>query len=71
MNACFMTFVGTAPEGADVLRERLRWSAAERRWSEPLQTSRSTPTFWPPGRGALPRGAQLTQFTDAGRQRAS
>lgn len=71
MNACFMSFAGTAPEGADVLRERLRWSAAERRWSESPLTSRRPPTSWLPGRGALPRGAQLTQFTDAGQRRAS
>ncbi len=71
MNACLTSFAGITPEGADVLRERLRWSAAEQRWSEPPLASRRPPILWPPGCGSLQRGAQLTRFTDAGRRHAS
>lgn len=72
MDACVVDCAGTVPEGADVLRERLRWADAERRWhgASPHSPNRP-PTLSPSGQGALRCGAQLTQFTESGRVRAS
>ncbi len=57
------TVGGMPPQGADVLRERLRWAAAERRWCPSLSPP-PPPTTPPVGRGILPSGAQLTRFTE-------
>ncbi|MFC5355560.1 hypothetical protein [Azospirillum himalayense] len=72
MDTRFVAFAGSAPEGADALRERLRWAAAERRWHglAPV-TPRRPPTLSPSGLEALRHGAQLTRFTETGRARAS
>ncbi|MCW2239147.1 hypothetical protein M2351_003777 [Azospirillum canadense] len=72
MESRFMAFAGTAPEGADVLRERLRWTAAEQRWhgASPCSPGRP-PTLSPSGQGALRCGAQLTRFTEIYRVLAS
>ncbi|WP_247887113.1 hypothetical protein [Azospirillum sp. SYSU D00513] len=56
---------GLVPQGADRLREQLRWAAAERRWQEPASKGHVFPVPPPIGQGALRRGAQLTRFTHA------
>jgi len=72
MDSRFMAFAGTASEGADILRERLRWVAAERRWHEASPYSPgSHPTLSRSGQAALRCGAQLTQFTETRRVHAS
>lgn len=58
------TVGGVLPKGADVLRERLRWAAAERRWSPSFRLP-CPPATPPVGRGVLPCGAQLTRYTEA------
>lgn len=53
---------GVLPQGADALRERLRWAAAERRWT-PATLQPQAPAFTAPvGRAALRDGAQLTRY---------
>lgn len=58
----FTMIDGTAAEGADVLRDRLRWAAAERRWHVPASGPCADPL--PPSAPgvALRRGAQLSHF---------
>ncbi|MFS2011605.1 hypothetical protein ACCD06_17265 [Azospirillum sp. CT11-132] len=59
---------GQCPHGADLLREQLRWTNAERRW-HPLpqgtEAGRLPPAFPPQGNAGLPRGALLTRLTMA------
>ncbi|KAA0571905.1 hypothetical protein [Azospirillum sp. Sh1] len=60
---------GQCPHGADLLREQLRWTNAERRW-HPLHQGASDgrllpPAFPPPGHASLLRGAVLTRLTMA------
>lgn len=64
MNPHLMLSSGTAPQGADILRERLRWTAAERRWCAPPPAARPDIDPWTPGRPALRHGAQLSSFVD-------
>lgn len=56
---------GMPATGAEILRQRLRWAAAEHRWSGPRCVPGPDPSAPAPFRGALRRGAQLTRFTDA------
>ena len=65
MTALMTSVAGLAPQGADCLRERLRWAAAEHRWRERLSETHSAGPVPPPiGQGALRHGAQLTRFTE-------
>ncbi|MBB3268350.1 MULTISPECIES: hypothetical protein [Azospirillum] len=64
MDSRFMVFAGPAPEGADVLRERLPWTVAERRWQEHRRVFRDATTLLPSGQAALRCGAQPTRFKD-------
>lgn len=61
----FTSFEGNAPAGVDILRERARWAAAERRWRHPAAMPGPDGPVPPPYRGALQDGARLTRFTDA------
>ncbi|HYH38374.1 MAG TPA: hypothetical protein VD860_09160 [Azospirillum sp.] len=67
MIATFVSVAGTVPQGADVLREHLRWTDAERRWqvlpTASGATSHPSPVS-PPARAALRGGARLHSFTD-------
>ncbi|NYZ15106.1 hypothetical protein HL658_21395 [Azospirillum sp. RWY-5-1] len=65
MPSPFTTFEGTSPAGVDILRERARWAAAERRWHHPAVLPVPDGPPPPPYRGALQDGAKLTRFTDA------
>ncbi len=60
---------GQCPHGADLLREQLRWTNAERRWHPTLHATPEAgllpPTFPPPGHAGLLRGAVLTRLTMA------
>lgn len=59
---------GRYPEGADVLREQLRWTNAERRWHPALHSTppdQLPPAFQPPGHASLLQGAVLTRLTMA------
>lgn len=64
MPTTFTTFEGTVPAGVDVLRERARWAAAERRWRHTVVIPGPDGPAPPPYRGALQDGALLTRFTD-------
>ena len=58
MTPAFQSIEGRCPDGADVLREQLRWTTAERRWRRAphgLSTDRLPPAFSSPGRSAPPR----------------
>lgn len=69
MTTPLQSVVGTSPRGADLLREQLRWGAAERRW-HPAAHGIPTPDpllpiFPPLGHASLQRGALLTRLTTA------
>jgi hypothetical protein len=69
MTSLFHSIAGQRPLGADLLREQLRWTDAERRWhSAPhgAPADRPTQEFPPPGNASLLRGAMLTRLTMAG-----
>ncbi|WP_448190922.1 hypothetical protein [Azospirillum sp. sgz301742] len=67
MTATFVSVAGTVPQGADVLREHLRWTDAERRWrvlpAASCMTTQPSPIS-PLARAALRDGARLRNFTD-------
>ncbi|WP_109118366.1 hypothetical protein [Azospirillum sp. TSO22-1] len=67
MTATFVSVAGTVPQGADVLREHLRWTDAERRWrvlpAASCITTQPSPIS-PPARAALRDGARLHSFTN-------
>lgn len=68
MTAPFHSIEGRSPQGADVLREQLRWTKAERRWHPAFHGTPSDllpPAFSPPGQASLMRGAVLTRLTMA------
>lgn len=68
MTATFDSVAGTVPQGADVLREHLRWTDAERRWRVISAADRAParpPPISPPARAALRGGARLRSFTQA------
>ncbi|MBK1840154.1 hypothetical protein JHL17_22360 [Azospirillum sp. YIM B02556] len=68
MTPAFQSIEGRRPDGADVLREQLRWTTAERRWRRAphgISADRLPPAFSPPGRTGLQRGAVLTRLTMA------
>lgn len=68
MTATCVSVAGTVPQGADVLREHLRWTDAERRWrvgpAADRAPTRPSPML-PPARAALRGGARLRSFTEA------
>ena len=66
MIATFVSVAGTVPEGADLLREHLRWTDAERRWQilPTAEGATQPPPMSPPARAALRGGARLHSFTD-------
>ncbi|MDR6773194.1 hypothetical protein [Azospirillum sp. BE72] len=68
MTALFHSIEGRCAHGADVLREQLRWTNAERRWHPAFHGAPSDllpPAFSPPGQASLMRGAMLTRLTMA------
>lgn len=60
----FTAFDGATPVGVDILKERARWAAAERRWRFPAAIPAGNGPAPPPYRAALQDGAQLTRFTE-------
>lgn len=68
MNTPLQSIAGASACGADVLREQLRWVAAERRWhpaADTLPPDHRPPVFPPLGHSSLQRGAMLTRLTTA------
>ncbi|CAO3355689.1 hypothetical protein [Azospirillum palustre] len=69
MTSLLHSIAGQSPLGADVLREQLRWTDAERRWHPAphgAPANRLPHDFPPPGNASLLRGAMLTRLTMAG-----
>lgn len=69
MTSLFQSITGQRPLGADMLREQLRWTDAERRWHpapHAAPADRPPHDFPPPGNASLPQGALLTRLTMAG-----
>lgn len=64
MTTLFTAVEGTTPVGVEILTERARWAAAERRWQHPAAVHGRADPAPPPYRGALQDGAQLTRFTE-------
>ncbi|NYZ11459.1 hypothetical protein HL658_02770 [Azospirillum sp. RWY-5-1] len=60
----FTAFDGATPVGVDILTERARRAAAERRWQHPAAMPWRADPAPSACRGALQDGAQLTRFAD-------
>ena len=64
MNTPLTIVMATPSQGAEILRERLRWAAAERRWQPPRHLTAPAGGDPPLGSGqqALWDGALLVEF---------
>ena len=64
MNTPLTIIAGPPSQGAEILREQLRWAAAERRWHPPQHLTAPAEFDPPPASGqqALWDGALLAEF---------